>query len=96
MDFTNSPLSPFDEDALVCAVAERIGMEVLRSESIKVTDEASLKRQGLVRSTPDYPKIRRLLNNGIPVAGVERGGYEYIFRHSRKETADGNKDSADE
>lgn len=89
-------LKPFEEDALVCEVAEKIGMEVLRSESILVTDEASLKRQGLLRSTPDYPKIRKLLNSGIPVAGVERGGYEYIFRHSREKGKNGSKDTANE
>lgn len=88
--------TPWEEDSLVCGVAEKIGMQVLRSESIRVTDEAALKRQGLLRSTPDYPKIRRLLNSGIPVSGVERGGYEYIFRRSQKEGQRGDQDTADD
>lgn len=95
-DAPTGSLTPFEEDALVCRLATRIGMEVSRTESIRVTDEASLKRQGLMRSTPDYPKIRRLLNEGVPVFGVKRGGYEFIFRRPREKENDGPNDSANE
>lgn len=96
---TNVPttkLTPFEEDALVCSVAEAIDMEVMRTEALVVTDEAAVKRQGLMRSTPDYPKIRRLLNGGVPVVGVERRGYEYIFRQRREKEPDGDQDTANE
>lgn len=87
--------SPFEEDALVCSLSERHGLEIIRTEAITVTDEASLKRQGLMRSTPDYPKIRRLLNSGIPVVGAERGDYEYILRRPKRKEANADQNPAD-
>lgn len=74
------PFTPLEEDLLVTSLANRLYMQLTRTESIRVTDEAALKRQGLMRSTPDYAKIRRLLNDGVPVEGVERGDYEYHLR----------------
>lgn len=74
----------FEEDADVCRVAEKHGFQINRFEAMKVTDEAALKRQGLMRSTPDYSKIRKLMNEGIPVYGVERGEIEYTFRRPKR------------
>lgn len=68
----------------MCDVAAKIGMSVNRVESIRVTDEEALKRQKLMRTTPDYPKIRKALKAGIPVFGVELGDTEYIFRRIKK------------
>lgn len=88
-------MRPFQEDALVCDVAAKIGMSVNRVESIRVTDEEALKRQKFMRLTPDYPKIRKALKAGIPVYGVELGDTEYIFRRIKKGGSNARKDSND-
>jgi hypothetical protein len=77
-------MAPFEEDAMVCRVAESLGLELSRRFGIVVTDEKLIKAAGLMRESPDYARIRKLLDAGAAVEGVELGGTEYILRHHAK------------
>ncbi len=77
--------SPFAEDTALCAIAARFGLDMQRYESIEITDEAAIQRAGLMRETPDYPRIRRALADGGEVAGARLAGVQYTLK--RRETA---------
>ncbi len=72
-------MSPFAED---CAVVLLAGGEFKldRREGIEVTDEKLLAAAGLMRTTPDYSRIRKLLLDGREVPGAKLAGVEYILR----------------
>lgn len=75
-------INPFSEGSLLWEIAETLGMVVTQRDGIRVTDEAALRTQKLMRTTaiPDYSKIRRLIQDGTPVEGAERTGLEYVLR----------------
>lgn len=72
--------TPFSEDCVIAGAARLTGMEVIRSTQIIITDRKALDEQGLLRKSPDYSEIRRLLNSGADVRGAELGAVEYILR----------------
>ena len=76
--------TPFEEDCAVLSVIGRFGFEMDRRPGIEITDMAALEAVGLVRKSPDYAKIKRLLVDGIEVAGAQLSGVEYVLR-KRKE-----------
>lgn len=73
-------MAPFEEDQSICRVAESLGLELSRRDGIVITDEKLIKAAGLVREVPDYTRIRKLLEAGAVVEGVELGSTEYILR----------------
>jgi hypothetical protein len=73
-------MSPFDEDTLLVGTAEKLGLKLERRDSIEIYDTAAVAEAGLTRKTPDYYRIRKLLDEGATVPGVRRRGYEYIMR----------------
>jgi hypothetical protein len=77
--------SPFEEDCAVLAMVERFGLQLDRRAAIEITDLAALEAAGLMqtRKSPDYAKIRRLLYDGIPVAGAALTGVEYVLRRKK-------------
>jgi hypothetical protein len=75
-----SDRTPFVEDSDINGTAERYGLEVLRTRAITVTDRKALEAAGLMRKTPDYPRIRALLNDGAEVPGASLGPMEYVLR----------------
>jgi hypothetical protein len=75
--------TPFEEDCALLGVIDRFGLELDRRTGIEITDTAALERTGLMRKSPDYAKIRRLLNDGVPVAGAQLTGVEYVLRKRR-------------
>jgi hypothetical protein len=72
--------SPFLEDCDVLKVAEKFGMQVLRRARVIITDLAVIKENGLVKQSPDYGRIKDLLENGEIVQGAELSGVEYVMR----------------
>jgi hypothetical protein len=76
-------MAPFEEDVMVCGLAESLGLELSRRYGIVVTNDAAVKAAGLVRECPDYTRIRKLLDAGAAVEGVELAGTEYILRRQR-------------
>lgn len=77
-------LSPFAEDKVLAADAERLRMILDRRQTVVITDEAEIAKAGLIRSTPDYNRIRNLLLDGKEVSGARLGGYEYLLRRQRE------------
>ena len=75
-----STKTPFAEDSEIVATAERYGLEVIRTQAITITDRKALDAAGLMRKTPDYPKIRALLKDGVNVPGASFGPMEYVLR----------------
>jgi hypothetical protein len=73
-------MSNFDEDTLLCRVAEETGLELSRYQAVEIVDESALKSAGLMCQAPDYQRIRRALEAGLPVAGARLGGTEYKLR----------------
>jgi hypothetical protein len=73
-------MSPFSEDHAITEAAERCGMEVIRTQAITITDKKALEAAGLMRKTPDYPRIRALLKDGAEVPGAALGPMEYVLR----------------
>jgi hypothetical protein len=71
---------PFLEDAALCQVAERFGLELSRYRGIEVLDEVALGAAGLMRPSPDYPKIRKALDEGRTVPGVRDVGTKYTLQ----------------
>ncbi len=69
----------FDED---CAVVLLAGAQFKldRRDGIEVTDEKLLAAAGLMRATPDYQRIRKLLLDGVEVPGARMAGVEYVLR----------------
>lgn len=73
-------MMPFDEDCRVGQLAGDFGLSVDRRDHIEVTDEKLLIAAGLMRTTPDYGRIRKLLLDGVAVPGARLVGVEYILR----------------
>jgi hypothetical protein len=73
-------MSPYTEDMAVCRLAASLGMEVNRRDAIDITDEAAISAAGFTRKTPDYPRIRRAIDDGATVPGAQAGGVEYVLR----------------
>jgi|GEM_PF-3549431 len=73
--------SPFTEDFAVSKTAEVVGMELIRQRPVTISDKAAIKAAGLMRETPDYPRIRKLLESGATVPGASFGPIEYVLRH---------------
>ena len=76
--------SPFDEDSAVISLAEAFGLKVERRPALEITDVKALEAAGLTKKAPDYPRIRRILNDGTPVDGAHLGGVEYTFRRVKE------------
>lgn len=72
--------SIFSEDNFVCQAAERFGMELQRQRPVVITDKKAIKEAGLMRETPDYPRIKKLLLDGAEVPGACFGRMEYVLR----------------
>jgi hypothetical protein len=72
---------PFAEDTAVSTTAESLGLEVIRTQPVVISDRKALEAQGLMRKSPDYPRIRALLNDGVAVPGASLGPVEYVLRH---------------
>lgn len=68
------PETPFDEDVLVCLLAERHDLLLSRYQEIEITDAKALSLAGMMRETPDYLKIRKALQLGHSVKGAQMGG----------------------
>jgi hypothetical protein len=79
----------FEEDSAVTTAAEATGMEVYRRQSVVISDPDAIKAAGLVRETPDYPRILRLLKDGVEVPGASLGPIEYTLRHRAAEKEGG-------
>jgi hypothetical protein len=45
-------MAPFEEDVMVCGLAESLGLELSRRFGIVVTDEKLVKAAGLMRESP--------------------------------------------
>ena len=73
--------SPFAEDLAVASAAESAGLQLIRQRPVTISDKAAIKAAGLVRETPDYPRIRKLLESGATVPGASFGPVEYVLRH---------------
>jgi len=73
-------IPPFDEDSLLCHAAELAGLTLSRFQAIEITDESAIKAAGLMRQSPDYPRIRKALEAGTEIAGAKLGGIEYKLR----------------
>jgi hypothetical protein len=72
--------SPFEEDSVIARAADLIGCDMFRSPSIVITDKKALEAQGLVKKSPDYYRIRQLLNDGVEVQGATFGPVEFRLR----------------
>ena len=77
-------MPPYEEDAAVCRLAERLGFGLQRRDRIEVTDEGLLEAAGLLRRVPDYAAIRKALLDGREVPGAKLGGVEYILRREQQ------------
>ena len=77
-------MMPFQEDALVCELAEGLGLTLQRRDAIEITDEKALKLAGLMREVPDYAAIRKALHAGAEVPGAVRKGIEYVLRRGEE------------
>lgn len=73
-------IPPFDEDSLLCHAAELAGLTLSRYQAVEITDMAALKAAKLTCVAADYPKIRRLLSEGVEVPGAKLGSIEYKLR----------------
>lgn len=73
-------VSPYQEDTAIATAANEVGMVVTRRKVIEV-DESALIPEYL-RTTPDWNKIRKHLEDGINVPGAKfTGQIEYVIRH---------------
>ena len=75
--------TPFDEDTFVCELAARFGLQLDRYQSIEIYDEAAIAHAGLMRSAPDYPRIRKALHAGANVPGARLADVEYKLRRKQ-------------
>lgn len=72
--------SPYQEDTAIATAADQVGMLVTRRKVIEV-DEKALHADYL-RTTPDWNRIRKHLEDGIDVPGARlTGQVEYVIRH---------------
>lgn len=76
--------TPFEEDCAVQGFLERFDLVLERRVGMEITDLKALEENGLMRKSPDYSKIRRLLNDGAIVRGANLGGVEYVLRRRRE------------
>jgi hypothetical protein len=76
-------LSPYSEDQAICQLAEDLGLELSRFQTIEIYDESLIAAAGLMKQTPDYARIRKALRAGESVEGARFAGVEYKLR--RKE-----------
>ncbi len=72
--------TPYDEDQAVCQLAEDLGLELNRYDTIEIYDEAAIQQAGLMRETPDYSRIRKALQAGAIVQGARVGGMQYTLK----------------
>ncbi len=72
--------TPYAEDQAVCQLAENLGLELNRYDTIEIYDEAAIQQAGLMRTSPDYSKIRKALAAGGIVQGARRGGMQYTLK----------------
>lgn len=75
--------TPFEEDFAIGRSAQRFGLQMERRQAVVITDLKAVQAAGLTRVSPDYSRIRRLLDDGATVAGAELGGVEYVLRRSK-------------
>ena len=68
--------------AVDCDAVKLAGIEytIDRRDHVEVTDEKLLAAAGLMRQSPDYIRIRKLLLDGKEVPGARLAGIEYILR----------------
>lgn len=83
-------MTPYEQDQELCQIAEKMNCQIIRSESITVTDLDALRAQNLTKGSPDYAAIRRLLNKGKTVEGIETGDVEYVLRKRPEEKKHGS------
>ena len=76
-------MTPFTEDSAVLLLARDMGLSVDRRHGVEISDPKAIKAAGLVRETPDYTRIRKLLEDGVPVAGASLAGVEYVIRRKQ-------------
>ena len=74
--------TPFSEDQMACYLADVLGLELVRVDSIEITDEKAICEAGLMRKSPDYPRIRKALKDGLEVPGARWRGVEYRLRRN--------------
>lgn len=75
--------TPFLEDTIVTAAAERAGFDDVMRRQVLDVDEKALPPQYFRRAI-DYAKIRRDLDNGIAVPGVRlTTDVEFVIRRTR-------------
>ena len=79
------PLTPLHEDAIVTTAAAALECYVIRRRSVRVSNAAAVKAAGFVRASIDYSKLRKMLEDGVPVEGAELGDYEYVLCRSESE-----------
>ena len=75
-------VTPFVEDCAAVSLAGTV-FTIDRRDHIEVYDEKLLTAAGLMRSTPDYSRIRKLLNDGVAVPGARMAGIEYVLRRKK-------------
>ncbi len=78
-------MAPLQADMIVCEAAEALGMKVQRRDGFRIVSERALKAAGLTKEAPDWLAIRKLLDQGATVEGVERTGMEYTLRLPKPE-----------
>lgn len=72
--------TPFEEDSAIADAATSVGLVTTRRKVIKVDESALLPVY--LRTTPDWNKIRKHLEDGIEVPGAKlTGQIEYVIRH---------------
>jgi hypothetical protein len=62
------PLRPFEEDLAVSQAAVRTGLVVTRARRLRI--DPDVLDQRLWKRVPDKARIRKLLEDGVPVAGA--------------------------
>lgn len=72
-------VTPFDEDSVLCDLAAE-SFYIDRRDHVEITNEKLLAAAGLMRQSPDYLRIRKLLLDGVEVPGARLAGVEYILR----------------
>ena len=75
--------TPFEEDCAVLQLTAMFGFELLRQAAVEITDPKVIRENGLMHETPDYYRIRRLLEAGEIVQGARLNGTQYILRPKR-------------
>lgn len=76
--------SHFAEDAVISAAAESLGLKIDRRAKVIITNEAAIKKAGLMRECPDLIRIRKLLEDGTAIEGAELGRIEFVLRRPQE------------